>query len=368
MQRIRKVSVIEQSERAISALAEGLLPGAPLPSIRNLSKLLGVSTPTIHAALVKLEKQEVIGRTAGNRPYTRLNHSNPSVRQQTQPLAPQRKLLIISSESWTDLTIFLRTVIGQLSIELAQEGFSVVHEQLNFDEAVRPRKSWDRMLEVQSPTHLLLVGANQTLVEWCQSKHLNFLVAGSNGGLSSAASLQRDLAGGVEDAVRRLRDLGHRRILVPVFNHNHHVVPILQQTVASVLKIHLNEVRSTGVVPLARSENIADLKRALNLWLDRVKPTAVIALNWRNYLLVASALAQKGHRIPEDVSAICMSDDPDAQWYHPTPSHYSMKQSAYLRIIRKWALQASQSANEAIKPVELRWNEGGSVGPAPAKA
>jgi DNA-binding LacI/PurR family transcriptional regulator len=367
MQRIKKISIIEQSERAIAVLAGKLAPSAPLPSIRNLSKTLGVSTPSIQAALVQLEKRQVIAKPSANRPYIRLAKA-PAEVPVLEPATTSRKLLILSSEPWESMTVSERTTLGQLTLELAQEGFSVTHEQVNFEQAMRPRKSWGRILEAQRPTHLLLMGANQALVDWCRQTRLPFLVSGHNIGVTGAMTLERDIQGGIEDAVRRLRALGHRRILVPCFNRNRKLVPIIEQAMAAGLGIHRNEVQSRGWVPYASSAAVSDLQSALCTWLERTGTTAIVTLNWRNYLLVASTLAQRGQRIPRDMSLICMSDDPDAQWCHPTPAHYSMKLSAYLRIMRKWALQSYPTPDDAIRPIELRWNAGGSVGPAPTSA
>jgi DNA-binding LacI/PurR family transcriptional regulator len=62
-------------------------------------------------------------------------------------------------------------------------------------------------------------------------------------------------------------------------------------------------------------------------------PTAFVVSHTHHYATVATHLAGRGLRVPQDVSLICRSEDPFLQFLRPTPAFYRANMDVAARLL-----------------------------------
>lgn len=79
-------------------------------------------------------------------------------------------------------------------------------------------------------------------------------------------------------------------------------------------------------------DDVASVERALaRVWDRGAPPTAILVSNSYAYLATASLLAQRGCRIPQDVSLISRDDDPFLEALAPEPARYRVSPHAFAK-------------------------------------
>lgn len=99
------------------------------------------------------------------------------------------------------------------------------------------------------------------------------------------------------------------------------------------------------------------------------RPTAFVVSHTHHYATVATHLASRGLRVPDDVSLICRSEDPFLQFMRPKPAFYraNMEVAAKLLFDRvRHAVEGSaKPGDQRLLVPELV--AGGSVAPPPLR-
>ena len=97
-------------------------------------------------------------------------------------------------------------------------------------------------------------------------------------------------------------------------------------------------------------------------------PTAIIASSIPNYFATQSFLLNRGIRVPQDLSMVCIDDDPNFNNCRPTVSHTHWSRRAVANRIVRWvgniALGKEDTRQTSIKAGFI---EGGTTGPVGGK-
>ncbi|MDB4355833.1 substrate-binding domain-containing protein, partial [Akkermansiaceae bacterium] len=94
-------------------------------------------------------------------------------------------------------------------------------------------------------------------------------------------------------------------------------------------------------------------------------PTALIIQEATVFAAVQQFLANRGLKVPDDVSLICSDPDPTFAWCEPTIAHMTWRSRPIVRRIIRWADKISRGKEDLVKSfANAEFIEGGSLGGA----
>ncbi|MFG2662226.1 LacI family DNA-binding transcriptional regulator [Streptomyces sp. NPDC048425] len=142
--------------------------------------------------------------------------------------------------------------------------------------------------------------------------HVKVVVADSDAG-DRYAVVDTDQAGGTRDAVRHLLDLGHRTVWHLAGPSDSYAAQRRTDAWRTAL-----QAAGRAVPPLVRGDWSAESGYRAGLRLaEQADCTAVFAANDQMALGLLRALAERGRKVPEDVSVIGFDDIPDSGSFQP---------------------------------------------------
>jgi DNA-binding LacI/PurR family transcriptional regulator len=171
----------------------------------------------------------------------------------------------------------------------------------------------------------------------------------------------------VEEAVRRAVGQGHRFITAPLLDRPPAFLKAFRKALASALHEAGGRFSAGVSTPVEQEFSHTAMQRCLRrVWRLR-PPTAVITVSWFEYLAAFSFLHRQGLRIPQDVSLICLSDDPTAAWMNPEPARFVHDSARVAEVLADWVSAPPVIAEDHAPFIEVasHWAHGGSLGPPP---
>ena len=167
------------------------------------------------------------------------------------------------------------------------------------------------------------------------------------------------------EVTRRLIELGHRRIVF--------LCPRdwRENTPGRVLQAFTAELASHGIAPSEFNipnwtESPEGLRTLLTSLFRLTPPSAIITEHQHWAVGVQAFLAERGLRVPEHVSLLCLGPDPSHAWQHPPLAHFRWRNELLVRRITRWVSAVAQGRGDR-KHVgyPMEFDPAGTVGPAP---
>ncbi len=338
-----------------------------LPGVRLLSKVLGVSVPTLCRALHLLEAEGVL-TDGGNRRRWRVNGNHPasgvpgqdaamgSSRQASvEPRCPGRLLFLasqpLSKERHSGVEVF-----SELLDQMGTTGWEVMYRLENFWTAKNPRGAWQRLLELTMPTAVVALGGTPVLGSWLRDQRVRALFLGGDAGDSGVPVVAVRVTTMLQDALDRLAARGHHRILLPLCGRAHGLVARCRECLAA----HKMGNRITiAETPYARPEVLVALLR--RHWRKQA-PDALIFFDWREFMAASGFFREADLMVPRDVSVVVLSQNATMDWHVPAITHFEHPVNLMARTVSKWVI--GQDLPHSAVPmfeVRARWVEGASV-------
>jgi DNA-binding LacI/PurR family transcriptional regulator len=165
------------------------------------------------------------------------------------------------------------------------------------------------------------------------------------------------------EVLGRLTELGHRRIVLPLCDRTGEFRGKLRE-------ITRQAVESTGSVyvqgyhnPECAYQTPDVILRILHKVFAHAQPTALVLIDWKEAVMAACFLAERGLRVPHDVSLTVLSDSVTAEWFHPKLCRFRFPQQRMVSEVVKWLEDKPGSERGAsLSDIYL---EGDSIGPPP---
>lgn len=292
----RRRSLIEQAAQALrTAVAEGTLTD-PLPGEHTLAEQLGISRPTLRAALAMLAGDGLLTLARGRR--TRLNAGSQS-RTAGARLA---QVCIVCPQSRHQIQPGEHPILLQLHARFAANG--IAWEE-HFDRRLANARPEARLRELaRRHPHAcwLLLASTAAMQRWFAAAGLPCLVLGSCHADVRLPSLDLDYRAIGWHAGGALLTHGHRRIAIVLPD------PPLAGDLACL------EGLQAALTPAAPATTLLTVKsgtdpRTFRARLDRLlglpaRPTAVFCLLPAQSLAVLLHLRERGLRIPGEISLL----------------------------------------------------------------
>lgn len=349
------LSVVDQLAGHLrEAIARGEL-GDSLPGIKRMASTLGVSSNTVSAALERLE-QEGFLKPQGHGRRSQIVLPEGFVRP-----AFRVTLLLYERE---DLQL---SYIAEIQQRLTEKGYIVnVADQTLVGLSMNVRRI-ARMANQTKTDAWVIVSATQEVLEWFLTGSVPvFALFGRYRGLP-LAGIAPDKVLAFRTAVRRLVELGHRRIVLLLPDHG------WKPTLGLLQRETLNELESHGIQ--TGHYNLPDweqtpegLRHCLDSLYKLSPPTALVLDRAYEYIATHQYLFRRGILTPRDVSLICTDDDLAFEWCDPTVSCVNWDSNTWVRRIVRWVANVARGKDDRRQHFSVaKFVEKGSIGPAPVR-
>ena len=345
--------VLSASEQVAGYLRENLRRGEwgeTMPGENRLVAQLGVGCDTIKMALRHLEQEGLlVSQGAGRRRKIVLpeGHAPPALR-----------VAVLFYEKGDEAhELFIR-----FQSKLKAAGHTVVHAPKNLMDLDGNTRRLARMIkDTHADAWVVIAGSDKVLKYFEQRQVPVFALFGFMDRLG-IAGIGPNLVPSMVAATRRLVDLGHQRIVVlgkaTTLSHP----GIIGAAFLAEMAAHGIEV---GPYNMPGWEGGYDgFYRCLESLVSRTPPTAIFLYSAAEYFATLQFLAQRGLRVPGDVSLVCIGMAPYFRRYQPTISHVRWNDQLMVNRIARWANNISQGKEDTRQTrIDAEFVEGGTVGP-----
>jgi len=356
MKPLHRRSVIEQSaEHVREALRRGTWSGR-LPGVVRLAADAGVSKVTMRAAMRLLEDEGMV--ELGENGYSRYAVARPTSSRRALRIG------ILLAEPLNEQIAQIQQLIIEIQHHLEQAGFVA----FMFDKDLRLlRQDIGRIsgMIAKNPVDacLVLAGSREVL-EWFAAQSLPCLaIAGRASGLP-IPSVGPDKVPAFAEAVRRLVDLGHRRIVL--LNRKQQRLPSLGRVESAFfaeLAAHGIEVGNFNLPDW--EETPEGFHRLLAELFKVTPPTALVIDEVPLWAAAQQFLALNRILVPEQVSIMVADYDATFAWCSPPVTHIRWANEPIVRRIGRWA-KGVKLGHGDLKQIfyPAEFVAGGSIGPA----
>lgn len=332
-----------------------------LPGTRALATRLGVSAPTVGAALERLVEEGLLESGGPRRAYRLTESARSGASAGAVP--KQRELLVLSHEDPRKMMENTRQVIELLTRRMVGKGWQVRHQILDFLHVKHPQKAWDRQIGNFEGTKVIAAYGTAALAEWATKRGIPILFFGGNAGGFPVPVVGVVASRMAEEALARLKALGHRKIVFPLCDRT----DVFKSSMKAAMQAALEATGDHYVAEYHNPESNYTAPEVLRGILTRLfatrAPTALVLLDWKDVVAAHCFLTERGLRVPRDVSLVMLSDGITAEWFYPRLCRFRYPQKKLLSEIIKWLEGRPGGGRDAL--LSGTWLEGDSIGPPP---
>jgi DNA-binding LacI/PurR family transcriptional regulator len=351
MGELRFLSKIEQVAAHLRAeLAGGRWEGA-MPGRLELAAELGINAKTVEEALRQLEREGVLlPQGAGRRRLIACSQK------------PARAVLKVKILLYERIDQGLPYHID-LMHRLHEEGHDAAFADKSLHNLGMSVKRVAAFVKTHQADAWVVNGGSREILEWFAKRRIpTFAKFGRWAGLPLAATAVYKVPAMIS-AVRRLHELGHRRIVLLAREERRKPYP------GPFEQAFLDELKAQGITTGAFNlpdwgDDIAGLHRCLDSLFQYTPPTALFLSEARIFIATQQHLARLGIVAPRDISLIC--DDPDVafSWCQPAVSHFRWDSRPIVSRVVRWADRVSRGTEDRRqRRVMAEFVEGGTIGP-----
>ncbi len=351
MEPFTPLSVVDQLVAHLrGAISRGEF-GDTMPGIRSLASSLDVSANSVTAALERLENEGFL-EPQGHGCRSRIVLPKNFVRT-----AYRVTLLLYERE---DLQL---GYVAEIQQQLKEKGHDVHVAAKSLVELGMNVSRIARVVNHTKTDAWVVLSAPREVLEWFAGHSVPaFALFGRFRRLPLAAA-GLDKVSAFRAAVRRLAELGHRRIVLMQPKHNREPFPAL------LVRESLEEMEANGIKTGPYNlpdweQSPAGIRRCLDSLFALNAPTAII-FDRPNELLAAQIhLTQKKILVPRDISLIC-DDDPAFAWFDPPISCIRWDYRSWVRRVVRWVDDVANGNDDRRQSfTQAKFVEKGSIGPA----
>lgn len=326
-----------------------------LPSERVLSRTVQASRNTVRAALEQLKADGLIEpvRGLGNRVLA--TPKSPGT-------AHPKTVGVLIPDSIARLRPFSSFWIDELKDLLIEEGCRLrIHEGRQYFQT-NPARALERLVEQNNHGAWVLMLSSEPTQRWFARKKIPCLIAGSTFPGVSLPHYDLDYRAICRHAAGALLRLGHRRLAL--VNREAPRAGDVDSELGFLEGVRGHPGGDATADIAYHREDLESIARALKRLLDREKPpTALVVCNSYVYLSIATLLAQRGLRVPHDISLVSRDDDPFLRSVFPSPARYVVDPHTFAKKILGLLLQllSHGPAPRPPQPLLPKFAAGGST-------
>jgi len=350
MSSLRVLTAAEQvAEHLRSELLRGKWGGV-MPGSGRLARELGVGHNTIEAALALLGKEGLLESQGTGRRRRIVLPDN------TVP--PALRIAFLGYDPPARNEAF---IIGTVH-SLIDRGHSVFFTDKTLVELGMDVNRIARLVGRTEADAWILGAPPSGVLEWFAERGLRaFSIFGAPHGLPVAGVVPDHEA--VLTAFRRLLVLGHRKIVFLAFRGRRRERP------GPLWRALMDELEGCGIK--TGSYNMPEwedsrqgFQRLLDSLFEHTPPTALMIEEPPHFFAALQYCGQRGLRVPENLSLICLQESPYFAYSAPAVAHVRWDHGAVVRRIVRWADKLARRRDDRLVSVtKAEFVEGGTIGP-----
>ena len=336
-------------------LHAGLLAGrwsGVMPGKHRLARELGVSGEIVVAALAQLERE---GMLEGQGPRRRRRITVAAGGAQGRRL----RVAILDY----DPPEMIERYISDLRHHLESAGHPAFFAEKSLLELKLDVRRVARMVAKTEADAWVVCAGSREVLEWFAAQPVpTFALFGRRRSVQLAGAGPDHLPANLA-AVRRLLELGHRRIVMLKRQERRLGKPgTIERAILDEMEAH--GIR-TGPYNLPDWEDSREGFHRLLDQIYRITPPSALILDQAFLLFAAQQhLAQRGFLAPQHVSLVCTAPDPTFAWCQPTIAHIRFDMRQVLRRVVRWADNVACGKNDRRQSfTKAVFVDGGTVGP-----
>ncbi len=327
-----------------------------LPSERDLSRTLQASRNTIRAALAQLKAEGFL------RPHRGLGNRIEPRRGPVAAPAEARSVGVVIPEPIGRLRPHIALWIDELKDLLIEEGLRLrLHEGRQYFQG-KPDRALARLVGQHRHAAWVLTLSSEAMQRWFAARRLPCVVAGSVYPGVPLPCCDLDYRASCRHAAGVLLRLGHRRIAL--LNREERRAGDVDSELGFLEGAKSSSRAEIRAEVAYHRDDAVSVGRALKRLLDQpAPPTAIVVCNSYAYLSAISWLAQRGLRVPRDLSLISRDDDPFLAALTPAPARYVVAPRQFATRILGPLLRWVNGRGGPAQPARLlpRYVAGGST-------
>lgn len=337
-------------------LREEILRGAlrdELPGHRLLAGRMGVNHKTMREALRLLEGQGfLVPQGGGRRCLIRLPEGR----------APSGfRVTILPFEEEDRQVAYHRDILDRLD----RAGHAVAFADKSLSDLDFDVKRLARFVRKHPTDAWVVVAGSRAVLEWFAEQPIPaFAMFGRSSGLPMAGATVRKSAG-MADAVRRLVDYGHRRIVMLVREDRRKPYPGgLEQTYLDTLETLGIKTGSYNLPDW--TDTVDDFHRCLDSLFGHTPPTALLIDEAPLFFAAQQFLAERNLVAPRDLSMLSLDQNVCFNWCRPSIAHIRWRSRPLVSRIVRWADNVARGGEDRRNtPIKAEFVDGGTIGPVP---
>lgn len=325
-----------------------------VPGRDKLAKEFGVSGKTVEAALRALQKQGLLesqGSGRRRRIVEKMNTATPSLRIAILTFDP---LLLTDG------------YMIKLQHQLSAAGYSAFFTKKSLTELDFDVKKVSRFVAQTKADAWIVGSAPRNVLEWLAEQPIpTFALFGRRHGLP-IAGVGPDKNASISEATRRLLDLGHQRIALIARKSRRLPTPGAGE------RVFLKELADHGILTSNYHlpdwvETVSGFREGLEALFRITPPTALIVDEAQFFLAALQFCANRGLKVPGDISLISTDNDGHFEWFTPSVAHIHWHRQPVISRIERWAANISRGKKDLRQTLtKAEFIEGGTIGPVPA--
>jgi DNA-binding LacI/PurR family transcriptional regulator len=352
---VKPFHALSAVEQLVAHLRYGISTGelsGTMPGIRKLAGVLGVSSNTVVAAVEQLEREGFL-EPQGHGRRSRIVLPDDFVH-------PAFRITFLPYER-ADIQV---DYVVEIQRRLKEEGYDVqVAEKSLMDMRLDVRQI-ARMAGRTKTNAWVVFSSTQEILEWFAAQPVPTFALFGRFRTLPIAGIGLDKAPAFRAAVRRLAELGHRRIVLLQPKHNREPIPAL------LIRETLEEMEANGIktgpynIP-DWEQSPAGLRNRLDSLFAVTPPTALIIDRPNELIATQLYLAQRGIFAPRDISLLS-DDDPTFEWCDPGVSCIQWQRQPWVSRVVRWVGNVASGKDDRRRTfTKATFVDRGSIGPVP---
>ena len=311
----------------------------------------------METALRQLQAEGLLESQGSGRPRRITENKDQSKAQRSMRIG---LLLLDASDRSEDCEIEVRHLLEEAG------HVPFYPEKTMLDLGMDPDRIARFVKRTEADAWVVSAGSKEVLEWFSQQPTPAFAFFGRRDGLP-IAGVGPDKVPPMITATRHLIELGHRRITFLV--RKQHRLPEPTPSVRAFLdELQTHDIQIGEFNVPEWEESREGFQAILESLFKLTPPTAIFADESFLFIAAQQFLAQKGVRVPQDVSLICTDDDAAFAWCEPSVAHIRWDYLPVVRRIVRWAASVSRGKTDMRQTLtKAEFVNGGTVGPAKAE-
>lgn len=355
---LRRILMAEQAAEHLRAeIRAGNLQGR-LPGVRLLGAALGLSAPTILAAVHQLTAEGLLLHDGPRRRPRIVPPAAPADQRDSKP----RKILFLTPTPLADTIPVALEILSRLL--MARPPWTIRQFSLASGAGKPSRQRWEGLIEAEQPEQILVFSGRPEQARWARNRAIPVIFLGGDPGPEKLPILGLRATEMLAVALDRLLDLGHRRICLPFCGHPPGFVERQREVFAAKLAERNIPYVPAYHTPASPDESPARLEALATKVFQTRPPTALLALDWPHLLFLMGFAARRGLRIPEQASIVLLAEDRHIPWLTPRPAHFRYPVQRLVNTLVRWIEKGTPSPDARLA-LPLTFNPAEGLAPAP---